>query len=120
MLIYRSDIELAQSWPPIESNPKIFTSLAQSIGLSPSLAFQDVWALDTDTIALLPRPVYALVLVFPTDEKYEETRSAREASKSLMADDEIHWFEQTIDNACGLYGLIHAITNGEAIKYIRK
>ena len=76
--------------------------------------------MDSDTIALLPRPVYALVLVFPTDDKYDETKSAEDTSKNFRADMEICWFQQTIYNACGLYGLIHAVSNGEARKFIGK
>jgi hypothetical protein len=30
------------------------------------------------------------------------------------------WFKQTINNACGLYSILHAVCNGEARKYIRK
>ena len=30
------------------------------------------------------------------------------------------WFRQTINNACGLYAILHAISNGEARKYISK
>lgn len=32
----------------------------------------------------------------------------------------VMWFRQTINNACGLYAILHAISNGEARKYIRK
>lgn len=32
----------------------------------------------------------------------------------------VMWFRQTINNACGLYAILHAISNGEARNYIRK
>ena len=32
--------------------------------------------------------------------------------------DDVLWFKQTIGNACGLYGLLHAVTNGKARDYI--
>ena len=93
-------------WTPIESNPEIFTELAHGIGLSKSLAFRDIWALDSDSIAFLQRPVHALVLVYPTDNNYEQNRLAREADQGSVADQEVTWFKQTIYNACGLYGYI--------------
>ena len=93
-----------ECWTPIESNPEIFTKLAQNIGLSDDLAFHDVWSLDSDSIAFLSRPVYALVLVFPTDENYEKTRMTRETAQRCSTTEKIIWFEQAIYNACGLYG----------------
>ena len=30
------------------------------------------------------------------------------------------WFRQSINNACGLYAILHAISNGEARNHIRK
>ena len=95
-----------ESWIPIESNPQLFTSLAQNLGLSPSLAFQDIWTLDADSTSFLTRPVYALVLVFPTDEDYEGRRLAR-GDGSVDAGDGVVWFRQMIYNACGLYGYIY-------------
>ena len=94
----------ADCWTPIESNPEVFTELAQSIGLSKSLAFEDIWGLDSDSIALLSRPVLAVVLVFPTDENYERNVAARKTDERSDNDDNVIWFKQTIHNACGLYG----------------
>ena len=94
----------ADCWTPIESNPEIFTKLAQSIGLSKSLVFEDIWGLDSDSIAMLSRPVLAVVLVFPTGENYEQHVAARKTDEDSTADDNVIWFKQTIHNACGLYG----------------
>lgn len=30
--------------------------------------------------------------------------------------EDVTWFKQTINNACGFYGILHAICNGEARK----
>lgn len=32
----------------------------------------------------------------------------------------VMWFRQSINNACGLYAILHAISNGEARNHIRK
>ena len=99
-----------ESWTPIESNPQLFTSLAQNLGLAPSLVFQDIWTLDADSTSFLPRPVHALILVFPTDEIYEQSRLARGDHSVDAGDgdgDGVVWFRQTIYNACGLYGYVY-------------
>lgn len=104
---------------PLESNPEVFTELIHKLGVSRSLCFQDVLSIDDpDLLAFLPRPVYALVLVFPTTEGYEK-RIAEEETKvkpynGAGEDEAVVFFKQTINNACGLYAILHAICNGEA------
>jgi ubiquitin carboxyl-terminal hydrolase L3 len=83
------------------------------------LGFQDVLSLDDlDVLAFLPRPVYALILVFPTTNQYEkrikEEDNGLESCATGQADREVLFFEQTINNACGLYAIVHAVCNGEA------
>lgn len=57
---------------PLESNPVVFTELIHRLGIPRSLEFQDVLSLDDpDLLGFLPRPAYALILVFPTTEAYE-------------------------------------------------
>ncbi|KAI4197031.1 MAG: hypothetical protein LQ346_003113 [Caloplaca aetnensis] len=105
---------------PLESSPDVFNPLAQALGLSPLLTFQDVWALDETFIAGLPRPVHALLLVLPGGDAYEQKREQR-AHECLSPDfEKVRWFRQTIHNACGLYGLLHAVCNGEAGRQIRE
>ncbi|UPK92771.1 hypothetical protein LCI18_003706 [Fusarium solani-melongenae] len=108
---------------PLESNPTVFTELAHGLGLSPELEFHDVFSLDEpDLLSLIPRPALALVLVFPTSPNYEADlqqldKQTPEYSKS-GADKDVVWFKQTINNACGLYGILHAVTNGAARDFI--
>ena len=93
-----------ECWTPIESNPEVFTQLAQNLGLAKSLTFQDIWTLDADSTSFLLRPVHALVLVFPTDDEYEQNKIAREDHLATSDSNHVIWFKQTIYNACGLYG----------------
>ncbi|KAJ4198469.1 ubiquitinyl hydrolase 1 [Fusarium solani] len=84
---------------PLESNPTVFTELAYGLGLSPELEFHDVFSLDEpDLLSLIPRPAFALVL--------------------SGIDEDVVWLKQTINNACGLYGILHAVTNGAARDFI--
>ena len=95
------------------------TSLVQRLGLSSTLAFHDVYSLDDPSLlAFVPRPAYALLLVFPVSSIYEASRVAEDASLPEYAasgsGEEVIWFRQTIRNACGMIGLLHAACNGGA------
>lgn len=116
--------EYRKAFIPLESNPVVFTELAHQLGLPKSLAFTDVLSLvEPDLLAIIPRPVLAFVLVFPTSDKYHKEKEAdenrRKEYRGSGPDEEIMWFRQTIYNACGLYGILHAVSNGEARSTIR-
>jgi ubiquitin carboxyl-terminal hydrolase L3 len=107
---------------PLESNPEVFTELIHKLGLPASLCFQDVLSLDdAELLAFLPRPAYATILVFPTKDGYEK---GIDEEKDKLGDhggpksDDMVFFKQTINNACGLYAILHAACNGEARKMI--
>lgn len=46
------------------------------------------------------------------DAKEEEYKGSGE-------EEVVVWYKQTINNACGLYGILHTISNGEARNWIR-
>lgn len=103
---------------PLESNPEVFTELAHKLGLSASLEFEDVFSLDEELLALVPRPVLGLILVFPTTEEYEkkveDEDALLESFQSSEQSEDVVFFKQTINNACGLYAILHTVCNGEA------
>ncbi|TFK37307.1 ubiquitin C-terminal hydrolase L3 [Crucibulum laeve] len=109
---------------PLESNPDVFTQLIHRLGVSKNLVFQDVYSLDDpDLLSFIPRPALALVLVFPTaTETYEKEKAAREAAREEYhgkgEEEDVVWYRQTINNACGLYGILHAVSNGPAHLFI--
>jgi ubiquitin carboxyl-terminal hydrolase L3 len=109
---------------PLESNPDVFTELVHKLGLPTSLCFQDVLSLDdAELLAFLPRPAYATILVFPTKDGYEkgvDEESDRLEDHEGSRTEDIVFFKQTINNACGLYAILHAACNGEARKMISK
>lgn len=99
------------------------TRLAHELGLSQTLQFHEVYSLtEPALLEFLPRPAYALLLVFPVTETYEKFRREEDAAKQEYSasgpDEPVLWFKQTIRNACGLIGLLHAITNGGAREQI--
>ena len=108
---------------PLESNPEPFTELIHELGVLPSLCFEDVLSLDDpELLAFVPRPAFALVLIFPTSDAYQNQKAIEEAMRNEYHgsgdEEEVVWFKQTINNACGLYGILHAVCNGAARSYI--
>ncbi|KAI9777416.1 MAG: ubiquitinyl hydrolase 1 [Candelina submexicana] len=128
-----SDMEGPQSNPdgpksrkafvPLENNPEVMSRLLHQLGLSSTLSFHDVFSIDDqDLLAFVPRPAYALLLVFPVSDTYETFRRTEDADKEEYSGagsgEEVMWFKQTIRNACGLIGLLHGVSNGEATDFI--
>jgi ubiquitin carboxyl-terminal hydrolase L3 len=95
------------------------TPLAHKLGLSPNLAFHDVFSIDDpEMLAFTPRPAHALLLCFPVSDAYSKFRISEDSSKEEYngsgLDEPVIWVKQTIRNACGLYGLLHCTMNGQA------
>ncbi|KAF2427843.1 ubiquitin hydrolase L3 [Tothia fuscella] len=110
-------------WVPLENNPEVMTRLAHKLGLSPTLSFQDVYSLhEPELLALIPRPCHALLFLWPSspisDAAFAEEEAAMIAYEGSGPDEPVMWFPQTIGHACGLIGLLHCLTNGEAARNI--
>ena len=95
------------------------SALVHKLGLSKSLSFHDVYSIDDpDLLSFVPRPAYALLLVFPVSEAYENFREEEDRGRPEYngsgPQEEVMWYKQTIGNACGLIGLLHGVTNGAA------
>lgn len=121
-----ADVDVPKGRPafiPLEANPQLMTTLLTKLGVSPALAVHDVYSLhDPDLLAFVPRPALALLLVFPVSQAYETHRFEEDKDREEYAgkgDEEgVVWFKQTIRNACGLMGLLHAVANGPARSFI--
>ncbi len=95
------------------------TSLAHRLGLSPAVAFHDIYSLtDPDLISIMPRPALALLFIYPlttaSDKWYAEQRAQDIDYQSSGASDPVIFYPQIITHACGLIGLLHSVTNGAA------
>nr|XP_056717856.1 ubiquitin carboxyl-terminal hydrolase isozyme L3 [Euleptes europaea] len=70
--------------------------------------------MDPELLSMVPRPVCAVLLLFPVTEKYETFRTEEEErikSQGQEVKPSVYFMKQTISNACGTIGLIHAIAN---------
>jgi len=108
---------------PLENNPEVLNPLVHKLGLSPSLQFHDVFSIDDpELLSFTPRPAHALLMCFPVSKAYESYREEEDKPKPEYEGagdgEEVVWFRQTIRNACGLYGLLHGVCNGQAREYI--
>ena len=100
-----------------ENNPEVMSSLVHKLGLSSEMSWHDVYSIDDPSLlAFVPRPAHALLLVFPTSAAYHKARQEEDEPLSNYSgtgpEEEVLWFKQTIGNACGLMGLLHAACNG--------
>ncbi|PWN93149.1 putative ubiquitin thiolesterase L3 [Acaromyces ingoldii] len=115
----------ALRWVPLESNPELFSSWSSSLGLDTTkYEFCDVFGLDDELLAMVPQPVHAVLLLFPVTEAYEAKRHKDDEgvieSDKPEGDGELLWFKQTIGNACGTIGLLHALANTSASETLPK
>ncbi|KAK4172238.1 putative ubiquitin carboxyl-terminal hydrolase 1 [Triangularia setosa] len=99
---------------PLESNPEVFNELIHLLGASDEIAFEDILSLDEPS--LLPqRPTLAAILVLPASSAFEEKKFAADAARveynGSGEGEPVVWFKQTIHNACGLYAILHALSN---------
>eukprot|EP00746_Dinoflagellata_sp_MGD_P035628 gnl/MRDRNA2_/MRDRNA2_18529_c0_seq1.p1 gnl/MRDRNA2_/MRDRNA2_18529_c0~~gnl/MRDRNA2_/MRDRNA2_18529_c0_seq1.p1 ORF type:complete len:235 (+),score=48.98 gnl/MRDRNA2_/MRDRNA2_18529_c0_seq1:101-805(+) len=96
-------------WPALESSPEAFTEFLKALGVE-DVEVHDVYGLDPELLAAsnIPSPVYALILLYPDDEK----RKGHCDKGKLNADAPFFmWQEEGLGNACGTIALIHAVLN---------
>ncbi|KAH7134614.1 hypothetical protein B0J13DRAFT_641189 [Dactylonectria estremocensis] len=110
---------------PLEANPELMTKLIHKLGVSEALQIHDVYSLtDPDLLAFIPRPALALLLVFPVSATYESHRMAEDGQtepyRGKGEGEPVIWWRQTIRNACGLMGILHAVSNGPARSFIQE
>lgn len=115
----------AKAFVPLENNPEVMTALIHKLGISESLSFHEVYSIsDPDLLSFVPRPATALLLVFPVSQTYEKHRIQEDGGAALYdgrgPEEEVIWYRQTIRNACGLMGVLHAVSNGKAKDNIGK
>ncbi|KAK3381136.1 hypothetical protein B0H63DRAFT_434520 [Podospora didyma] len=117
--------DAAASQPPrplrvftmLENNPDVMNALARRLGVSEELAFYDVYSLyDEEMMALVPRPVYALLVTIPMNPAWRQDRNTEDAGhewyRGSGPDEPVLWLQQTVIHGCGLIGLLHCVANG--------
>ncbi|KAH8392565.1 hypothetical protein KR215_011717 [Drosophila sulfurigaster] len=109
------------TWTPLESNPEVLTKYIHKLGVSPSWSVTDVIGLDDDLLGFLPRPVKAVILLFPISDAYEKHRAEEHERIKTAAEEEkypedLFYMRQFTHNACGTVALIHSVANNKDIE----
>lgn len=106
---------MPKRWVPLESNPDVLNDYAKKLGLDiDKYSFGDVYGLDPELLAMVPQPCIALVLLFPITKASEEAREQQQqelTNKQPSVPDDLFYMKQTIGNACGTIGILHALGN---------
>ena len=58
-------------WPPLESNPEVFTDYIHKLGVPDDTVVGEVFGLDDDSLSWVPKPVYAVIVTFESLKKSE-------------------------------------------------
>ncbi|KAL8599842.1 hypothetical protein ACOMHN_038415 [Nucella lapillus] len=82
----------------------------QKLGAEVCWQFVDVYGTDEELLGMIPRPVIAVMLLYPLTDKAKGTKIGDVDSESLNTS---FFMRQTIGNACGTVALVHALANNE-------
>lgn len=99
---------------PMESNPETMTKFLKKLGVSDKWRVVDVISLEGEPLSWVPRPVLAVILLFPLSESYEEHRSKQELElhdKGEPASKDLFHLKQVVSNVCGTVALVHSVAN---------
>lgn len=99
---------------PLESNPDVMNKFLQKLGVSDKWSIVDVMGLDSELLAWVPRPVLAVILLFPISEAYEQHRKQQEQdilSKGQEISNNLFYMKQYVSNTCGTVAMVHSVAN---------
>ncbi|WRT66368.1 uncharacterized protein IL334_003323 [Kwoniella shivajii] len=107
---------MTSKWVPLEASPDVFNAWSEPLGLPETLTFQDLFSLDKEFLQFIPQPHRAVLLLFPSrgklhDEREREEKDGEGSWKGQEEGEGVWWIKQTIPNACGSIGLLHALLN---------
>lgn len=105
---------MPKSWNPLESNPEVISTFARKLGLDQSLCYIDIFSTEEWALEMIPKPVYAVLLLFPVKESTElfllEERNRIEKEGQILSEN-VYFTKQIVGNACGTIAVLHASMN---------
>lgn len=99
------------AWVPLESNPEVMSKFLYNLGMPQKWAVTDVFGLDEVLLAMVPRPVFAVILLFPLNRKREQEQISEMKTGDSVLSKNVYFMKQTVKNACGTVALIHSVCN---------
>ncbi|KAF1776306.1 Pectin lyase fold [Phytophthora cactorum] len=110
-----SDDGRHKRWFPLESNPEVMNSYVDKMGFPTSqFSFCDVLSTEEWALAMVPTPVVGVIMLFPIKAHTEEAdkqEAARIEKDGQTVSPNVYYMRQTVGNACGTVGILHAIGN---------
>ncbi|KAM7525501.1 hypothetical protein LguiA_015403 [Lonicera macranthoides] len=101
----------AKRWLPLEANPDVMNQFLWGLGVPVTEAeCCDVYGLDDELLEMVPKPVLAVLFLYPLTAESEEERKQQNSIKTDPIKG-VYFMKQTVGNACGTIGLLHAIGN---------
>ncbi|CAL1385262.1 unnamed protein product [Linum trigynum] len=101
----------AKRWLPLEANPDVMNQFLWGLGLPENEAeCVDVYGLDEELLAMVPQPVLAVIFLYPLTAQNEQERLQQEGVVK-EPNGNVYFMKQTVGNACGTIGLLHAVGN---------
>ena len=97
------------NWPPLESDPEIFSKYCKSLGLPSEYQFSELLTLDYEGVQEIPNKVYGVVMAYESGNVPFQHDSTKFRDGSFVN----FYMKQTniLDNACGIIACIHTIGN---------
>ncbi|KAK3029827.1 hypothetical protein RJ639_038261 [Escallonia herrerae] len=101
----------AKRWLPLEANPDVMNQFLWGLGLPETEAeCYDVYGLDEELLEMVPKPVLAVLFLYPLTSQSEEERILQDGLNKESSSG-VYFMRQTVGNACGTVGLLHAVGN---------
>jgi len=103
-------------WFPLESNPQVMNRYVENLGFPTELyRFTDVFSIEDWALQMVPRPVLAVVFLYPISEvqsnfRRQQIQQIKDQGGPIGVENVYH-MRQTVGNACGTVGILHAIGN---------
>lgn len=109
---------MSKRWFPLESNPSVMNAYVQKMGLdTASYSFCDVFSTEDWALDMVPQPVAAVVMLFPIkpeSEEYARLEKEKIDTSGQVVSPNVYYMKQTVGNACGTVGILHAIGNARS------
>ena len=97
------------NWPPLESNPEVFTEYMHKMGMPQEWMIGECFGLDPDCLGFVPKPTVAMIA------NCERLKKTDDKEKGSMDNKAEFYMKQTsvLDNACGVIACLHSIFNNQ-------